>query len=182
MHLVRPMIIAELTTERILAQPLPRCGILWSSFGNRNMIPSPNPNASPPAVAACGSDTEQTSEGQGHEYRSVGKLLPAQREETHSREEATKEMEGETSDFNTHQQKYATKALLPRANAADSNGSSTSINDVSTDVPKTLKSKSNSAESPISCQLENESHQITPIWEFSDKDDFSMFCARYENK
>ena len=40
MQLVRPMMMAEISSNSILAQPLPRDGIMWSSFGSKRLIPN----------------------------------------------------------------------------------------------------------------------------------------------
>ena len=182
---MRPMIMAEISTNCILAQPLPRDGIMWSSCGSRNMIPNPKPIPITSTDAANAENVLLSDEILSTASENAALQNTDKGEKTHKQGTECKELLNCTQragneGYDKERTVEVHSCFSKNSSNADSFETETEKTTLETEKTKT---SSASSRSRISCQLnKGNTHQIAPIWEFTNKEDFSMFCRRYEKE
>ena len=195
MHLVRPLMLAEIATQTLMAQPLPNGGILWSSFGGDQM--AKNVSA---GLTNEGEEQDIEAELEDQQIASVSQkqiqgetTKNASTEKTNRQNSVTlaKKLKGKNGSLKTRPLCGGSKAF-PTGSAFFTSEES-SLSEFSSEKPPRSKHISTPSSktpessmienrvSPISCPEENDTHQIAPpYWEFSEDNDFSAFCGRLE--
>ncbi len=184
MHLVRPMIMAELATQKILAQPLPEGGVIWSSFGNRNMIPLSTSFEKTSETADQQSEPEpKARKGQKNNYSASGTMS------TECRTQLKRKGTNRNASL-AHERRSISDTSADKNEEEETNllfseiRQGTEVEGTEEEEFETNAKSVSAAHSSISYTDADSRQQLqqqlapVPIWEYRDKyDDFGTFCG-----
>ncbi len=188
MDLARPIMMAELATKSIIAQPLPQGGILWSLFGNHSVIRALNQTSGKNLSEK--SLVKKTPE-EGHKFRTLDEILcdsTFSSEETNKKANRRSECAGivklsggnymRTQTFTHDTDESESPICTEDFSASEGTTEDSEKSGNNTSSKNSENTKSDASQSVISYKVnKNEKHQVAPIWEFSSNDNFGMFCT-----